>query len=194
MNRTGIICVSLAVVLVTVTGWAWAGLEGSKHDLSHEEWSDGDLCGACHMPHRTEPPKAAPLWDPNADLTRTFGTSAADKALPAQSTLMCLWCHDGTIATETIAGIKTDRFIHKQNPALFSTGHQASNHPVGAEYPQFDEGYNPIATVEASGAVVLPDNKVECVSCHDPHNDADEPYMLVMSNRRSALCLMCHKK
>jgi len=35
---------------------------------------------------------------------------------------------------------------------------------------------------------------VECVSCHDPHNAAGFEKMLVMSNRRSALCLACHEK
>ena len=77
---------------------------------------------------------------------------------------------------------------------MFSTGHKSSEHPVGVEYPQFDKGYRPLIAVVASGTVTLPDGKVECTSCHDPHDMSDEDYMLVTSNARSALCLICHRK
>ncbi|MBN4058944.1 cytochrome c3 family protein [bacterium AH-315-J04] len=40
----------------------------------------------------------------------------------------------------------------------------------------------------------MPNGRVECTSCHDPHNQSGAPYMLVKSNARSALCLTCHKK
>jgi predicted CXXCH cytochrome family protein len=181
-------------LLAIVGGLAWAGIEGSKHDFSNEAWSEGETCAACHSPHRAEAPKAAPLWDPNADLTRTFGAAAGDKATPGLGTLMCLRCHDGTIASETITGVKTERFSKQQNPGRFTTGHGTSDHPVGVEYPQFDKGYRPLVSVVASGTVTLPESKVECVSCHDPHNEADQEHMLVTSNARSALCLTCHKK
>jgi predicted CXXCH cytochrome family protein len=42
--------------------------------------------------------------------------------------------------------------------------------------------------------VRLPDGRVECVSCHDPHNQSGTQAMLAVSNRRSALCLTCHVK
>ncbi len=107
---------------------------------------------------------------------------------------MCLRCHDGTIATETITAVKGDRFTNKQNPGLFGAGHGRSDHPVGVDYPQFDKGYRPITSVLASSTVMLPDARVECISCHDPHNQSGEEHMLVTSNARSALCLTCHKK
>lgn len=170
------------------------GLVGSKHDFTRAPWSEGDACGPCHSPHRELPPSAAPLWDPDADLTRTFGTSLAAPGTPGRGTLMCLRCHDGTVARDTLTGRSPDRFVHKQHPGLFEAGHGRSDHPVGIPYPQFDRGYRPIVSVLASGTVRLPDGQVECVSCHDPHNQAGQPYMLVMSNARSALCLTCHRK
>ncbi len=199
MKNTTIPGVYLAIVFTIVGGLAWGGIEGSKHDFSNKAWSADDTCGACHSPHRTQPPKAAPLWDPNADLTRTFGTSFATTApakrgLLGRGTLMCIRCHDGTIATETITGVKGNRFTSKQNPGLFGTGHGTSDHPVGVAYPQFDKGYRPITSVVASGTVALPNARVECVSCHDPHNQSGEEHMLVTGNARSALCLTCHKK
>ncbi len=182
----------LAVLLVG--SLAWAGIEGSKHDFSNQAWSGGNLCAPCHTPHRAAEPKAAPLWDPNADLTRTFGSSSGGKLTPGGGTLMCLRCHDGTIAPEAITGVKKSRFKNKQNPALFSTAVGTTDHPVGVDFPQSDKDFRPVTAVVASGTVRLPEGKVECVSCHDPHDQSGQEYMLVTSNARSALCLTCHKK
>ncbi len=186
--------ITIALCSLALAGWAWAGIEGSKHDFTHESWSDGDACGACHTPHTPEPPQAAPLWDADADLNRTFGTSLSGDARPGNGTLICIRCHDGTIARDTISGQAKERFRHKQHPGLFHSGHQTSDHPVGIEYPDFDDQFHPASTVTAKGAVALPDGRVECISCHDPHNHAGEKLMLVISNARSALCLTCHKK
>ena len=75
MKKDKIAGVCLVFAWTIVGGFALGGVEGSKHDFSNKAWSTDDTCGACHSPHRAQPPKAAPLWDPNADLTRTFGTS-----------------------------------------------------------------------------------------------------------------------
>ncbi|MEE9295217.1 MAG: cytochrome c3 family protein [Phycisphaerae bacterium] len=186
--------VSIVVLLGMFAGLTWAGIEGSKHDFSNEAWSKDDTCGACHVPHRQQIPKAAPLWDPDADLTRTFGAGKTPTNLPGGGTRMCIRCHDGTIAKDTLPAAKRERFVYKQHPGLFSSGHQTSDHPVGIEYPQFDKGFRPMTSVLASGTVILPDGRVECISCHDPHNQAGNDHMLVRSNARSALCLTCHEK
>jgi len=36
------------------------------------------------------------------------------------------------------------------------------------------------------------DGKVGCLSCHNPYGD--KKYSLVMENKRSGLCLACHRK
>ena len=191
MRRTGFTNALLVLVVVTaVCGGVFAGIEGSKHDFSNTAWSKDDKCGACHAPHRAEAPKAAPLWDDDADLSRTFGQETS-----GSGTLMCLRCHDGTIARDNISEAPADRFVNKQHPALRRTGHgDTGDHPVGIEYPQFDKGYRPTISILAEGLVPLPNGNVECISCHDPHNAANVGHMLVKSNARSALCLTCHKK
>ena len=183
-----------AVGSAMLAGWAWGGIEGSKHDFSREAWSGGDECAACHTPQSNEPPTVAPLWDSNADLARTFGTSLSQSNNAGLGTVMCIRCHDGTIARDTFTATGRERFEGQQNPGLFQGGHNTSNHPVGVDYPTFDRGYRPAPSVIASGTVVLPDGKVECISCHDPHDMSAEKYMLVRSNARSALCLTCHRK
>ena len=174
--------------------WAWAGVAGSKHDFAHRDWAGGDTCGACHSPHHEEPPAAAPLWDPQADLNRRFGTSLVGGAQAGAGTLICLRCHDGTIAKDAVSGQVRARFVHTASPGLFGAGHGTSDHPVGIVYPEAKEGFHPLNVVLAKGTVTLPDGRVECTSCHDPHDTSGAPYMLVTSNARSALCLTCHKK
>lgn len=193
-------CTFAAVTMMaSVAGLAVAGIEGSKHDFSNKDWAGGDSCGACHSPHRVEAPKAAPLWEPNANLKKRFGAASGGaaketSAAPGRGTLLCIRCHDGTVARDTISGVGTDRFVNVQNPGVFGTGHGATDHPVGVEYPKIDRGYRPTENVTAGGAVQLPAGRVECTSCHDPHNQSGFSPMLVMSNSRSALCLTCHRK
>lgn len=197
--RTSALLYLVAVgTLAGLTGWAFAGIEGSKHDFSKQPWSGGDLCGACHVPHREKPPTAAPLWDPQADLNRVFGTPLGDAGNAGSGTLSCLRCHDGTIARDSFGTAvkrrRDARFRYVNHPGLFKAGIQTGDHPVGVDYPRLEDDYRPISTVTAGDSVVLPGGRVECISCHDPHNLADLPYMLVTSNARSALCLTCHKK
>ena len=62
------------------------------------------------------------------------------------------------------------------------------------EFVGFDLGAGVALDQTATGTVTLPGGRVECISCHDPHNAAGEANMLVTSNARSALCLTCHDK
>jgi predicted CXXCH cytochrome family protein len=194
MNRNRITAIFAAIVIVVVGRWAWGGIEGSKHDFSKKEWSGGDACGVCHSGGSDKPPTAAPLWDQNADLNRTFGTPLKDSKAAGAGTTICLRCHDGTIARDTVTEQSRRRFTNKQNPSLFRAGHNTGDHPVGVEYPKSDKEYQPITSVISKGSIPLPEGKVECISCHDPHNTNDQDHMLVMSNSRSALCLTCHRK
>ena len=192
MKRVAIVGTAVMVVMVA-GGWAFAELEGSAHDFSTEAWESVDECGACHTPEGETPP-VPPLWDTRADLTKRFGRSTTSKSKPGSGTLSCLQCHDGTIAKDATGSVNKDRFVHARNPGRFTTGHGRTDHPVGVEYPKIAKGYRPLTTVLSSRKVKLPDGKVECISCHDPHNESGGKHMLVTSNARSALCLKCHKK
>lgn len=195
-----------AVLLAGLAGWAWAaGIEGSKHDFSERPWAEDNTCGACHAPHNSEDPKAAPLWDQNVDLGRRFSVELGKEAeskrekqrtesQPGPGTTSCLRCHDGTVAVSAISGVKGDRFVNLRNPGVYSSAHEVTDHPVGVPYPELKEDFRPVTSVLAKGTVRLPAGQVECVSCHDPHNTAGIDKMLITSNARSALCLTCHDK
>ncbi|MEK6798222.1 MAG: cytochrome c3 family protein [Planctomycetota bacterium] len=193
MVRTRWIAPLVAAPVALACGLAFGGLTGSKHDFRKKEWSGGEGCAACHTPQSPTPPRTPPKWDPNADLSRTFGASLARSKAAGIGTTLCLRCHDGTIARET-ASAATDRFPNLDNPARIDSGHRGSDHPVGIAYPNVDRGYRPASSVVASGTVTLPGGKVECTSCHDPHDMSGEKHMLVRGNARSALCLTCHRK
>ncbi len=197
MKRMHIVGLWLVLTLIPAGGWVLADLEGSKHDFSNQDWAGGDKCTACHSPEQAEVPTDGPLWDPNADLRRRFGTTlGANKPTPGLGTTACLRCHDGTIASDAVGGMRAgrDRFANKRGLGLFTAGPQRTDHPVGVAYPQFDQGFRPLTSVVAQGTVALPAGRVECNSCHDPHNASGERFMLVTSNARSALCRTCHKK
>jgi len=194
MNRIRIVSMIAIVSVAVVGGWALGDIKGSKHDFSDEAWSGGNPCSVCHTAETDEPPAAAPLWDANADLNRTFGVSLEDSKKAGLGTNICLRCHDGTIARDTIGSATGERFANKEHRGLFEAGHETSEHPVGVEYPLHEKGYKPMVTVLAKGTVALPDGKVECISCHDPHDMSGLKYMLVDTNARSKLCLTCHRK
>ncbi len=192
-RKTTAVGASLIFLVSFVCGLAFADLKGSVHDFSSPKWKGVDQCGVCHMPQTKE--AVPPLWDTRVDLSRRFGKMSMRKADPGMGTLACLRCHDGTIAKDaTGAAIRDIDYPTMASPLRFGMGHGRSDHPVGVEYPQFDPEYRPTTFVLAGWKVTLPDGKVECSSCHDPHAFSGEKYLLRMSNSGSALCLTCHKK
>lgn len=198
-----------------------SGVLGSAHDFSEQLGGPADVCRACHVPHinvlrpRTDatpigafprvpsgdPSAVAPQKETEATPTLTFEmfrmpgqrrVFREDRYMPGPTSLMCLGCHDGTVATATIgsahamlAGVRqgfavTDDFVWR-------------DHPIGIEYPSDPQEYRSRASVEAAG-IPLPEGRIECISCHDPHNERGLDHLLVVSNKGSRLCLTCHVK
>ncbi|MCG3131428.1 MAG: hypothetical protein FLDDKLPJ_02220 [Phycisphaerae bacterium] len=148
-----------------------------------------------------EDPDVAPVAEAAArrailEMYRMTGQSPAhepNRFTPGATSLICLGCHDGTVASSTI-GTAHAMLAGVREGFEVPDGFVWRDHPIGVPYPQGERGYVPRSRVEADGRIRLPEGRVECVSCHDPHNAAGEPYLLAMSNRRSALCLACHEK
>jgi predicted CXXCH cytochrome family protein len=178
------------------------GLIGSKHDFSKILGGAANACSACHVPHMMAlRPATEPMGRPTtlpspveifriADQRHIF---APDRFTPGPTSLLCMGCHDGTVAPSTVgsghallAGIRPGFTL----PPEFVW----RDHPIGVPYPRNNREYHPEMTVTAGGRILLPDGCVECISCHDPHNRWGQDHMLVKSNRRSALCLSCHIK
>jgi predicted CXXCH cytochrome family protein len=196
------------------------GTVGSVHDFSDETRRAGDACSACHIPHvqavRTRRPvedtsanddKTTPQdaidqdainqdVEPAVELFRIQGqrqTFVPDRYTPGATSLICLGCHDGTVASSTI-GSAHAMLAGVREGFSVPEGYAWRDHPIGVPYPRNDRAYRPESFVTAEGKVRLPEGRMECISCHDPHNSAGVDKMLVKSNRKSALCLTCHIK
>ncbi len=174
-----------------------SGIIGSVHDFSDPKGGPGNACSACHVPHMQGlRPTSQPSTQPAAEMFRLAGQRrifVPDRYTPGPSSLICLGCHDGTVATSTIgsshsmlAGVREGFSVPKD--------FVWRDHPIGIPYPTGNRReYRPIAFVEKT-RVRLPQGRIECISCHDPHHTSGLDDLLVMSNRRSALCLSCHVK
>jgi predicted CXXCH cytochrome family protein len=140
-------------------------------------------------------PTTQPSSQPAADLFKIPGQRRVfipDEYTPGPTSLICLSCHDGTVATSTI-GSSHAMLAGVREGFSMPGGFGLRDHPIGVSYPANPREYRPQSFVSKS-KIRLPEGRIECVSCHDPHNVAGIKHMLWTSNRRSALCLTCHIK
>jgi len=189
------------------------GLMGSAHDFTDPVTGEGDACSACHIPHRqtirpvrltitTRPAAATQPSDggavttrPAVDAFRIEGQRQVfvpGRYTPGPTSLICLGCHDGTVATSTI-GSSHALLAGVREGFAMPDGFVWRDHPIGVAYPIDPREYKPAAFVVKQG-LPLPQGRIECISCHDPHHTTGLPDMLQVSNDRSNLCLTCHLK
>lgn len=113
--------------------------------------------------------------------------------LLGSSSAECLSCHDGSIASD--GGTMTLDDSNRSSGVWEHQGYEgASSHPVGIDYK---DAYrrNPMEITEISllpRTILLPDGKVECISCHNLYTKNEG--LLSVTNFGSRLCLTCHKK
>lgn len=111
---------------------------------------------------------------PAGKLTETSSGSILDK-----TSTECLSCHDGTISKFPQVEVRQGVWQHGIG----------MSHPIGVDYPRSEE----FTYAEAlPKQIQLFDGKLGCLSCHDIYSK--EANMLVMDNRKSKLCLTCHRK
>jgi predicted CXXCH cytochrome family protein len=178
----------------------------SKHNLSVtgtgtiKATSESEICIFCHTPHNSSPQK--PLWnreDPASNFTLyNSSTTDANIVQPDGSSLLCLSCHDGTIALGNV--------LSRVNPILMNGGITtmppgnsnltkdiSNDHPISFIYNStlvtVDGQLNDPSTL--TGPVKLENQKMQCISCHDPHQNLTNDF-LVASNEFSVLCQYCH--
>lgn len=200
-------------------GTASAGtITGSKHDLSAQGWSGGEICVVCHTPHNAEAVTDAPLWNhaittaTHAMYTSTSFDGAASQSTtgPTGASKMCLSCHDGTVAIDSFGGATGNSTIQNPN-AIFGTD-LTNDHPISFTYDDAlataDGALAPPSTTTVTmgegtdsrtgflADLMLPTGELQCNSCHDVHNKftAAATPLLRISNAGSALCLTCHTK
>jgi predicted CXXCH cytochrome family protein len=166
------------------------GIIGSKHDFTDSGRVARDLCLPCHTPHVTS--REAPL------ITATQPAPVSGLALGAEvqlsaASLLCLSCHDGVVASDVYAGPHAMTWSDRAGGGVRAGTSRLTSHPIGTLYPVARPDYASPGAVSSDGRIKLPDGRIQCTSCHDPHNTERHHGMLVISNERSRLCLTCHR-
>ncbi len=200
-----------------------AGIVGTKHDFSLASWNTDttfatEICVVCHVPHNgigtTDPnnPGVGLIWnrevtDPAGFTPYTSPTFLAVAGQPDGASLLCLSCHDGTIAVDKYGRMGVDPITSGVSPSYLITGRKllgtnlTDDHPVSFTFNtalanQVGTLKDPSVALSGLGGTIQDDmlrnDKVQCVSCHNPHNPANNARFLVKSNDTSALCLTCH--
>ena len=216
MKKLPYIVLTLALV-VGFSSVSFAVILGSPHDFSTSGFSGGQICIVCHTPHNAATPVIPPLWNHELS-TATYIVydsptfDAGPIGQPAGSTLLCLSCHDGTVAVDSFGGATGTQFI--SGPSNLGTD-LSNDHPISFTYDTAlaatDGGlFDPVATNVTVGSgeftrsgtiqeVMLQADQLQCASCHDVHNDfvaggiGGDPLLLI-SKLSSELCLACHNK
>ena len=179
-------------------------ISGTAHDFSNKTWNtSGEICVVCHTPHNAIA-TVEPLWNHELSVANytLYSSSTLDATVgqPDGSSKLCLSCHDGTVAVDNFGGTTGGSSFIVGDAEL---GTDLSNdHPVSFTYDDAlattDGGLNPPTSTNSGlggtiDADMLASNKVQCSSCHNPHDNTNG-YFLVKSNAASALCLTCHNK
>jgi len=165
--------------------------------------SENLICEFCHTPHSSSP--TAALWNrrtPTATyIPYSSSTAIAQPGQPTGDSLLCLSCHDGTIAL--------GEMINRGNAVIMSGGNAVmppgkgltgtdlrNDHPISFEYSStlamqngelaMPGSYNPRIRLDGNG-------QLQCTTCHDAHDDVYGKF-LVLPNIRSQLCTECHVK
>ncbi|MFT5123256.1 MAG: putative CXXCH cytochrome family protein [Verrucomicrobiales bacterium] len=200
-------CVPAVVSILITTSPSQGEITGSLHDFSSSSWSGNQICLPCHTPHGADTSVPdAPLWNhatSTANFTLYTSTSLdATVSQPTGRSLLCLSCHDGTVARDSFGGNTGTRFISPGSTSHIGTDLR-DDHPVSFTFntalATADGGlHDPATQSTALGGTIASDflfnGRVECSSCHDVHNQQNNAGLLWVDNTGSALCLTCHDK
>ena len=88
-------------------GKATRGVLGSKHDFSKLTGRAADACGACHVPHvqavRPREGEGEPFSLAFYRMGGQREVLVPDRFMPGPTSLICLSCHNGAVASSTVA-------------------------------------------------------------------------------------------
>lgn len=210
--------------IVTQNSISIAGVRETKHNFTSQTYSPGAffygtrrVCSFCHTTHNADATNPAPLWNHDNssqtyDMYDSPSMNMSQTLQPNNGSLVCLSCHDGTIAINSLNNVPgpegAGSYGTPGGSALDGAGKLTSasdsyvgtnlqdDHPVGIIYDHTKDGDFYAKTGDPA---LYPDKLlsegtyVECNSCHNPHDNTFGAF-LVESNANSTLCGRCHNK
>jgi predicted CXXCH cytochrome family protein len=210
------IVLMLGMALWSTQAFSVANVAITKHNLSIsgpggiKSTTETEICIFCHVPHNAS--GAAPLWNratPAATPLYTpyaSTTAKGNMGQPNGTSLLCLSCHDGTIApgellsrgatNVPLSGVTATGMLPTTSSSLLGRD-LSDDHPISIAYTSAlatGSGGELASPATLTGKVKLDaSGQMQCSSCHDPHDNTYNKF-LVMSNTASALCVSCHTK
>lgn len=243
--KPSVILIAVVLLLVAAASAQYANpklVVGSKHDFSstgggtYKSSTFDQVCAYCHVSHQVSAAgKQYPLWNHQLSAVATYNkyssstfnalnTNIQDIGLGTPGTAtashLCLSCHDGTVAVNTVYKNPIDGSTSIPNftggnagkvtgPTLVGND-LSDDHPVNFDYTKAQAGTgNPyIKPVNvATSSVGTPPNalplypggsgantftySVQCATCHTAHDNSNTKF-LRLSNSQSNMCTICH--
>jgi len=204
MKRVGLSYLFLSVLHLTWTtsmAQQTFDLEDTRHDLAiylstgYADEPNDAQCIFCHPPRSNT--LSVGLWN-EAQAEYLFDypydrpTEEVPPGKPDGSSLVCLGCHDGTIALGDVLSRTQSTSVGKG----IKRTDLSDGHPISLLYDadlieKNDELEDPANLTQKTRLDSA--SKIQCTTCHDPHDDTYGNF-LVMDNSGTALCVTCHKK
>lgn len=217
------ILLGAVIFVFSGVGWAKAGksaIANSAHDLrSTFNSASFTLCSFCHVAHKTGDAPVGPgplLWNHTTSSVASYGVYQSDSFNGLQTDIadvagqnvvsnLCLSCHDGTVAInsfyEAVLGANFQpipqgttfmpqdtriRDLSKTHPINF-TYNATLAQKAGMLVP------NSTASVDAANEIPLFSGKMQCATCHDPHNGNSGIFLRSFPTQASgSFCTYCH--
>ncbi len=157
-------------------------------------------CDLCHVPHNAAAGDV-PLWNPavpdgSVNFATDFYTSNtldATTGAPDGASKLCLGCHDGTYGGAHNPG------TGKSFGVGAGMGTLSATHPISFVYDTAlatadGELLDPSGTPTVA-ALLDPNSKVQCTSCHEVHQSNNNSYLrMAYSGTSETFCRTCHVK
>lgn len=200
--------ITFLVAIILVQSAYSQSVVNSVHNLSASgpgsirATSEQEVCVFCHTPHSAK--ADSPLWnreDPGVVYNLySSSTSQAVTNQPTGASLLCLSCHDGTIALGNVISRVTD-IDFSGGVTQMPTGSGNLSADISDDHPVSFQYTSGLAAADGqlidpaliTAPVHLTNGNLECSACHDPHNNAFDNF-LVVSNEFSELCYKCHDR
>jgi predicted CXXCH cytochrome family protein len=146
---------------------------------------------------------------PGAPQTGSKALNATFGATPGGTSLLCLSCHDGSVAVnaygnsaQLAASVSNGTTYITNQYRIGQNGYLGNHHPIGFNYGDVQAADTEIR--DANTAMLTPTTfindhlsagNMECATCHSVHNTGNNGERLLWrSDQNSELCLTCHAK
>ena len=192
----------------------------SSHDLrSTFNAASFTLCTFCHVAHKPSDAPEGPgplLWNHTLSSVASYGIYSSDSFdalntditdLGGQTTVsnLCLSCHDGTVAVnsfyEPVLGANFQPIPEGTTfmPSSARIRDLSKSHPVNFTYDSNLANAAALrvpastSSVDGNGLVPLFNGKMQCATCHDPHNGNSGIFARPFPTQTSGtFCTYCH--